>query len=349
MELSFLLLLLPLCLAHCPENHYKDENFKKCRECTPCHITLTPCTKNKDAVCASFNDNTENHHFKKNRLHFFDDTLDGDYEEELHAKNFLPHQKDHQKKTMKHSKPKHEDKHHNKKKHFEFEDENYDGDYDDNTYYNDELDFNFEKIDKPKKHKKHFEFTKKHNKKFDDVLSPEELEDEKLHFILGKDLKKNKKKPNHSKKLDVSEEELEQLLIQSEMKLELRKDNLLKTLKDENGPKKSNSKKKIRLNSPVSYSDSDEVYDNSDDYENSKAKDKSMSDALKEFSDDYKDADSSSADNAESYKPVPPLQKSHKAPSHVIGQVMTKSTVSTYSFALLGLGVDFCPHVSLIR
>lgn len=248
-----------------------------------------PCTKFKDAVCAPIDD-SESHHLQKNRIHFFDDIADEDQDEEMHSKNFVRTYydsffsvppKEHHKKAAKHLKSKHEEKHHHKKKHFEFDDK-----VDEFDSFNDDLKFNSEEnlFSQKRKHKKHYEFNKKPKHKYDDLLSSEKEEDDKLHFIFGDKSMKAKKKTSQQKKINADEETLEEWLKQSQKQLKLKKDDFLKTLKEENS-NHLKVNKKVRLNSPIYESGSEGSHELSDKKKTSKEKKHSDEDNLKVLTD----------------------------------------------------------------
>lgn len=293
MKVVLLLLLSPLCLAFCPKGQYKDDTFQKCLKCTDCHRVLRPCTETKDSVCVPFIDQKLNH-FDKSKIYFTDDTIDEDY---THSRNFLPHDKVHHKKNVKHLK--HEDKHHHKKKHFDF---------DDDDYVNDDFEFQM-----PKKHKKHYEFDNKHQKKDDD------FHDFMKDLFHKKHNKEDKLKSVHSK-TTVDEKELEEMLIQSQKELELQKDNLLKTLKEEKGKKKI-----VHLNSPVF--DVNEDFDDDDD------------ESDEDLDDDDKDIHTLLSSNKDDYKTFSPSRRMFLGEPSKVFYLFT-FTASNYKYLIVQPLID---------
>lgn len=324
MKLFLLLLFSSLCASHfCPPRHYWSKAHSKCMECEQCHITLIPCTMKMNSICAHVHE--KNHHFKKYRIQFFDDGNEDEFDKQLDNKGFihkdelyLPHEKEHHKKIMKHPKSKNEEKHHHKsKKHFEFKDDIINDDINYDSY------FDYDSYEKPKKHKKHFEFNKK-DKSHDDFLGAEEFENEK-HHLHSKGFKKDNHKASNFKKVNSDEEKLEEWLLLSKKQLKLRKDDLLKNLKEESG-ENGYDKKSIRLNSPVYTSENLDMGDK----QFKKAEKHPGGDdinMLKELSKDGKEFESSSliVKDTESYRPAKSTHRLYlgepSTVSEIIGQV----------------------------
>ncbi|XP_014288959.2 uncharacterized protein [Halyomorpha halys] len=323
MKLFLLLLFSTLCASHfCPPRHYWSKSHSKCLECEQCHVTLIPCTAKMNSICANIHE--KNHHFQKYRIQFFDDGNEDEFDKQLDSKGFvhkdelyLPHEKEHYKKNMKHPKSKNEGKHHHKlKKHFEFKDDIINDDFNYDSY------LDYDSYEKPKKHKKHFEFNK-NDKKHDDFLLNDEFENEK-HHSSSKGFKKDNHKVSNYKKVNSDEERLEEWLILSKKQLKLRKDDLLKTLKEESG-ENAFDKKSIRLNSPVYASEKLDVDDKQlrkmEKHLNS-GDDINM---LKELSKDGKEFESLMVKDTESYRPAKPAHRlflgEPSTVSEIIGQV----------------------------